>query len=289
MLQLQNLKISVEGKEILKGVSLDIRPGEIHAIMGPNGSGKSTLAHALMGHPKYQLTGGQIFVDKEAVASTDGETPVNLSPDKRAYRGLFLAFQYPEEIPGVSVTSFLKTAYTSLQKARGETPMNIIEFRKLLRGHLQAFNMDVKFLNRDLNDGFSGGEKKKMEILQMALLQPKYAVLDETDSGLDVDALKIVADGINRLAAPNRSILLITHYQRILHYVKPHFVHVMMDGHIIESGNHELAEKLEKEGYSWIREKYALENSHDVRPIPFENTPLQPYPSTSTSSHSSSS
>lgn len=271
MLQLQDLKISVDGKEILKGVSLEVRPGEIHAIMGPNGSGKSTLAHALMGHPKYVLRGGKILVENEIIAQADGGNPINLSPEKRAHRGLFLAFQYPEEMPGVSLATFLKTAYTSLEKIHGKTPTNIIEFRKMLREELKRFGMDSKFLNRDLNDGFSGGEKKKMEILQMALLKPKYAVLDETDSGLDVDALKIVAEGINRFADPSRGILLITHYQRILHYVKPHFVHVMIDGRIVESGGHELAEKLEREGYGWIREHATKSRGlSEAKPIPTE-------------------
>ncbi len=270
MMQIKNLKIAVEGKEILRGISLEIRPGEIHAIMGPNGSGKSTLANALMGHPKYKMTGGKILIDGDVIAdaedNTGGTNPIFLTPEKRAHKGLFLAFQYPEEIPGVSITTFLKTAYNAMEKIRGGKPTNIVEFRKLLRAQLKEFSLDSKFLNRDLNDGFSGGEKKKMEILQMALLKPKYAVLDETDSGLDVDALKIVSEGIQKLTGLARGILLITHYQRILHYVKPHFVHVMMDGRIVESGTRSLAEKLEKEGYSWVREK--------VKPIPMENSPL---------------
>lgn len=257
MLQLENLKISVEGKEILKGISLQVRPGEIHVVMGPNGSGKSTLAYGLMGHPKYRVTNGQVFIDGEVAVSAD----ISLSPEKRALRGLFLAFQYPEEIPGVSLMTFLKTAYNALEKARGQSVTNMIEFRKLIRDLLKRFGLDSKFLNRAVNDGFSGGEKKKMEILQLMLFQPKYALLDETDSGLDVDALKVVAEGINEFHGENHGILLITHYQRILHYIKPHFVHVMMDGQIIESGGRELAERLEREGYKWLR---------DGKPIPTE-------------------
>lgn len=250
MLNIQNLSVSVTGKEIIKNLSLTIRPGEIHAIMGPNGSGKSTLANVLMGNPKYAVTSGEILLDSENM------TP--LSADKRARKGLFLAFQYPEEIPGVSLTAFLKTAYTAVQKERGEQPISIIEFRKLLRALLKDFSLDSQFLNRDMNQGFSGGEKKKVEILQMALLRPRFALLDETDSGLDVDALKTVAEGINKINSKDRGILLITHYQRILHYIKPDFVHVMMDGRIVESGTHELSEKLEREGYEWLREKHGI-------------------------------
>lgn len=247
MLTIQNLSVTVAGKEIVKNLSLEIKPGEIHAIMGPNGSGKSTLSNTLMGNPKYQITNGEILIDGENIAL--------LSPDKRARKGLFLAFQYPEELPGVSLTAFLKTAYSAVQKERGEELISIIEFRKLLRTLLKNFSLDSQFLNREVNEGFSGGEKKKVEILQMALLKPKYAILDETDSGLDVDALKIVADGIGQLTGKERGILLITHYQRILHYVKPHFVHVMIDGKIVESGGYELSEKLEKEGYAWLAER----------------------------------
>lgn len=261
MLKIQNLSVTVAGKNIIKNLSLEIKPGEIHAIMGPNGSGKSTLSNTLMGNPKYQVTDGEILIDGENIAL--------LSPDKRARKGLFLAFQYPEELPGVSLTSFLKTAYTAMQKERGEEPMSIIEFRKVLRTLLKEFSLDSAFLNREVNEGFSGGEKKKVEILQMALLKPKYAILDETDSGLDVDALKIVADGIGQLTGKERGILLITHYQRILHYVKPHFVHVMINGKIVESGGHELSEKLEKEGYAWLREKYGIPvEAEDLKPVP---------------------
>lgn len=245
MFHIKNLKISVEGKPIVDGVSLKIRPGEIHAIMGPNGSGKSSLANAVMGHPKYTISEGEVFMDSQNL--------VPLKADKRARAGLFLAFQYPKEIPGVTVSSFLQTAVASVRKARGLSPRSPMEFRKLLREKLAEFSLDSKFMNRYMNEGFSGGEKKKMEILQMALLEPRMAILDETDSGLDVDALKIVAEGIKKLATPERGVLLITHYQRILHYVTPHFVHVMMEGRIVKEGGPELAQKLEKEGYEWIK------------------------------------
>lgn len=245
MFSIQNLKVSVDEKPILHGVSLNIHPGEIHAIMGPNGSGKSTLANTIMGHPKYTVIGGDLLID--------GESLIGLKADKRARKGIFLAFQYPKEIPGVTVSSFLQMAVAAVRKARGEPDMNPIEFRKVLRAKLLEFSLEAKFLNRYMNEGFSGGEKKKMEILQMALLEPKIAILDETDSGLDVDALRIVSEGINRLTSPERGILLITHYQRILHYVKPQFVHIMMDGRVVKSGGHKLAEQIEKEGYDWIR------------------------------------
>jgi Fe-S cluster assembly ATP-binding protein len=244
MLSIKNLRVSVEEKPIIHGISLKIKPGEIHVVMGPNGSGKSTLANTIMGHPKYSVRDGEIRMN--------GENVVGLKADKRAQRGIFLAFQYPKEIPGVTVISFLQMAVAAVRKARGEPVLNPIEFRKLLRRWLAEFSLDAKFMNRYVNEGFSGGEKKKMEILQMALLEPKIAVLDETDSGLDVDALKMVAEGINRLASPQRGILLITHYQRILHYVKPHFVHVMMEGKIVKSGGPELAGQLENEGYKTI-------------------------------------
>jgi Fe-S cluster assembly ATP-binding protein len=245
MFHIKNLHIDVSAKPILHGVSLTIRPGEIHAIMGPNGSGKSTLANAIMGHPKYTVTEGEIRMDKENL--------ITLKADKRARAGLFLAFQYPKEIPGVTVASFLQTAVASVRKARGLSPRSPVEFRKALREKLNEFSLDSKFMNRSMNEGFSGGEKKKMEILQMALLEPRVAILDETDSGLDVDALKIVAEGIKKLATPERGVLLITHYQRILHYVTPHFVHVMMEGRIVKEGGPELAQRLEKDGYEWIK------------------------------------
>lgn len=244
MFSIKNLKVSIDEKPIIKGLSLDIRPGEVHAVMGPNGSGKSTLANTIMGHPKYRVTAGEIFMHRKNL--------VGLKADKRAMAGVFLAFQYPKEIPGVTVLSFLQMAVAAVRKARGGAALNPIEFRKLLRSLLAEFSLDAKFMNRYMNEGFSGGEKKKMEILQMALLEPEIVVLDETDSGLDVDALKIVAEGINRLASPKRGVLLITHYQRILHYIQPHFVHVMMEGRIVKSGGPELAHQLEKEGYKNI-------------------------------------
>jgi len=245
MFSINNVHAKIDEKEILHGLSLKIEAGEIHVIMGPNGSGKSTLANCIMGHPSYEVTEGTIELD--------GENLTELKADKRAHRGVFLAFQYPKEIPGVSVSNFLKNSLTSVRKARGIEEISHLDFRKLLRDQMKTFSLDSKFLTRSINEGFSGGEKKKMEILQMALLEPKIAVLDETDSGLDVDALKIVAEGIKKLAHPERGILLITHYQRILHYIKPHFIHVMINGKIVKSGGPELGERLEKDGYDWVR------------------------------------
>ncbi|MBI2453627.1 Fe-S cluster assembly ATPase SufC [Candidatus Peregrinibacteria bacterium] len=244
MFSIKNLSVEIDRKEILKGVSLDIKPGEIHAVMGPNGSGKSTLAHTIMGHPKYTVTEGEIIMD--------GEHLERLKADKRAHLGIFLSFQYPQAIPGVSVVSFLQTAVSALKKARGREPLNPIQFRKLLRERLAELKLDSSFMNRSINDGFSGGEKKKVEVLQMALLEPRLGILDETDSGLDVDALRTVSEGINRLADEKRGILMITHYQRILHHVKPHVVHVMMNGKLVKSGDCSLAERIEKEGYGWM-------------------------------------
>ena len=243
-LEIKGLHVSVEGKEILKGVNLTIGQGETHALMGPNGSGKSTLANALMGHPKYQVTSGQALID--------GENIVGLTPDKRVKKGLFLAFQYPVSVQGVSMFSFLRAAYNSSRPAGAETP-TIFEFKDAVAEKLKMLSMDDSYLNRYLNEGFSGGEKKRAEILQMALMQPKFAVLDETDSGLDIDALRIVAEGINKVAGPQTGILMITHYQRILKYVKPQFVHVMFQGRIIESGGEELSRLLEERGYTWIQ------------------------------------
>lgn len=262
MFSLHNLHVAVDGKEILVGVSLAVKAGEIHAIMGPNGSGKSTLANTVMGHPKYAITEGEIAID--------GENVTKLKVDKRASKGIFLAFQYPKEIPGVTVSSFLRMAVTAMRKTRGDTVLSPIEFRKMLREKLREFSLEPAFMNRSVNEGFSGGEKKKLEILQMALLSPRMAILDETDSGLDIDALKIVSDGINKLALPHRGphvlhdgtspklgILLITHYQRILHYVKPDRVHIMIDGKIVKSGTNELAVQIERDGYDWIRKEQA--------------------------------
>jgi Fe-S cluster assembly ATP-binding protein len=241
-LEIKDLHVTVEGKEILQGVTLRVNRGETHALMGPNGSGKSTLAYTLMGHPKYQVTSGDIIVD--------GESILSLTPDKRAKKGLFLAFQYPVAVQGVSMFSFLRAAYNA---ARSSSQPTIFEFREKLNEKLKMLGMGEEILSRYLNDGFSGGEKKRAEILQMAMIEPKFAVLDETDSGLDIDALRIVAEGINRLSGPERGILLITHYQRILKYVRPQFVHVMYEGKIIESGSEELSKLLEEKGYTWIK------------------------------------
>ena len=243
-LEVKDLHASVEGKEILKGVNLVVQQGETHALMGPNGSGKSTLAYTLMGHPKYHISGGDVLID--------GESIVAMTPDKRVRKGLFLAFQYPVSVQGVSMFSFLRAAFNAAHTVDPKEPPTIFEFRETVKEKLKMLEMDESFLNRYLNEGFSGGEKKRAEILQMALMDPKFAVLDETDSGLDIDALRIVAEGINKVAGPAVGVLLITHYQRILKYVKPQFVHVMYQGRIIESGGEELSRLLEEKGYNWI-------------------------------------
>lgn len=240
LLKVEELRVTVEGKEILAGVSLTVKAGEIHALMGPNGSGKSTLAHVLMGHPKFQVTGGRILYQ--------GADLTALKPDQRAKQGLFLAFQYPMAIPGVTVANFIRTALKSLRGAQ----MSVKELRQQLQERMKLLGIPETFLGRYVNDGFSGGEKKRLEILQMAMFGPKLAVLDETDSGLDIDALQVVANGITRMAGPNIGILLITHYQRILNYVKPHVVHVLMRGRVVRSGGPELAHELEAKGYDWI-------------------------------------
>jgi Fe-S cluster assembly ATP-binding protein len=254
-LVIKSLHVNVEGQEILKGLDLEINRGEVHAIMGPNGSGKSTLANTLMGHPAYEVTAGEIWFK--------GENIVGLSPDERSRLGLFLAFQYPSAIPGVSVANFLRTAINAHRAGPG-TPDNgngggkgssisMREFRELLKDKMAMLKMDASFARRYLNDGFSGGEKKRMEILQMAMLQPKIAILDETDSGLDIDALRIVSEGVNQLMNPDLSVLVITHYQRILNYIKPEYVHILVDGRIVMSGGPELALELEEKGYDWVR------------------------------------
>jgi Fe-S cluster assembly ATP-binding protein len=249
-LQIENLHVAVEGKAILKGLDLAVGKGEIHAIMGPNGSGKSTLANALLGHPKYEITEGTIRFKGEDIAEW--------SADERGRRGLFLAFQYPTAIPGVSVANFLRMALQARRKELGEEkPMPPKEFRALVKEKMALLKMDDSFAGRYINDGFSGGEKKRAEILQMAVLRPEIAVLDETDSGLDIDALRIVAEGVNALSGPELGVLLITHYQRILNYIKPHFVHVLVDGRIVKSGGAELAHELEAQGYDWVRDTQA--------------------------------
>jgi Fe-S cluster assembly ATP-binding protein len=249
-LSIRNLHVSIDGKPILKGVDLTVRQGEIHAIMGPNGNGKSTLANTLMGHPSYQVTEGEVVYK--------GKDLLGLKADERSRQGIFLAFQYPVSIPGVTVANFLRTALNARRRAENseDKGIPIPEFRKLLKEKMDLLKMDPSFAGRYLNDGFSGGEKKRAEILQLAVLQPDIAVLDETDSGLDIDALRIVSDGVNTLHTPNLGIVVITHYQRILNYIKPDFVHVMLDGRIVESGNADLALHLEEKGYEWVREKY---------------------------------
>jgi Fe-S cluster assembly ATP-binding protein len=245
LLELKNLYVALEdGTEIVKGVDLAVSPNEVHAVMGPNGSGKSTLAYALMGHPAYKITDGQILFD--------GEDVTEMEADERAQRGLFLAFQYPHAVPGVTVTSFLRSAINAIRKAKAggqDDPVPIPEFKTALLGAMDGLKVSRDLASRYLNDGFSGGEKKRVEILQMAMLNPKIAVLDETDSGLDIDALRIVANGVQDLAGPEMGVLLITHYQRILNYVTPDFVHVFIDGRIVEEGGPELAHTLEAEGY----------------------------------------
>ena len=250
-LTIKNLHVSIEGKEILKGLNLEIKQGEIHAIMGPNGTGKSTLSYAVMGHPAYEITEGEIVFD--------GQNIVEMPTDERSRQGLFLAFQYPVAIPGVTVANFLRTALNARRRAIDPDAkgMSILEFRKMLKEKMDMLKMDYAFAGRYLNDGFSGGEKKRAEILQMATLKPEFAILDETDSGLDIDALRIVSDGVNALAGDDLGIVIITHYQRLLDYIKPQFVHIMFDGRIVESAGPELALHLEEHGYDWVREKYA--------------------------------
>ncbi len=248
-LEIRDLHVSVEDKEILKGVSLTVKQGEVHALMGPNGSGKSTLAYALMGHPSYEITSGKV--------KFKGEDLLELEPDERSHLGVFLAFQYPAAIPGVTVANFLRSAISSRRKVENpeDKGIPIPEFRKLLLEKLKLLKMDPSFAGRYLNDGFSGGEKKRAEILQMATLEPDIAILDETDSGLDIDALRIVSEGVNTLRGDDLGVLVITHYQRILNYIKPDFVHIMLGGRIVESGGPELALTLEEHGYDWIKER----------------------------------
>ncbi len=249
-LVIRNLHASIDGKPILKGVNLTVGAGQVHAIMGPNGTGKSTLAYTLMGHPAYEITEGEVIFK--------GKNILDLEPDERSRMGLFLAFQYPVVIPGVTVANFLRTAINARRKSLNpeDKGITIADFRKMLKEKMALLKVDNAFAGRYLNDGFSGGEKKRAEILQMATLEPEIAILDETDSGLDIDALRIVSDGVNALRSSDLGILVITHYQRILNYIKPDFVHIMLDGRIVESGGPELALHLEENGYEWVREKY---------------------------------
>ena len=248
-LEIRNLHVAIEEREILKGVDLIIGQGEVHALMGPNGTGKSTLAYAIMGHPSYEVTQGEIVLK--------GKNVLDMAPDERSHLGLFVAFQYPVAIPGVTVANFLRTTLNAHRKAQNpqDKGIPIPEFRKRLIQKMDLLKMDHKFAGRYLNEGFSGGEKKKTEVLQMAVLKPDITVMDETDSGLDIDALRIVSEGVNSLRGPDLGVLVITHYQRILNYIKPDFVHIMLDGTIVESGGADLALHLEKHGYAWLRQK----------------------------------
>ncbi|GAB5564879.1 MAG: Fe-S cluster assembly ATPase SufC [Winogradskyella sp.] len=247
MLKINNLHASVEDKAILKGINLDVKPGEVHAIMGPNGSGKSTLASVVAGKEEYEVEEGEILLD--------GENIDELGPEERAHKGVFLSFQYPVEIPGVTVTNFMKTAINETRKAKGLEDMPANEMLKMIREKSEMLEIDRKFLSRSLNEGFSGGEKKRNEIFQMAMLEPKLAILDETDSGLDIDALRIVANGVNKLKSKDNAVIVITHYQRLLDYIVPDYVHVLYNGRIVKSGTKELAHELEAKGYDWIKEE----------------------------------
>ncbi|GAB4246107.1 MAG: Fe-S cluster assembly ATPase SufC [Saprospiraceae bacterium] len=250
MLSIKNLHASVEGNEILKGINLEVNPGEVHAIMGPNGSGKSTLANVLAGREEYEVTEGSVIYK--------GEDLLEMDVDERAHAGVFLAFQYPVEIPGVSMATFLKEAINANRRARGQQELSPVEMLKFIRSKTKLLGMDEQMLKRSLNEGFSGGEKKRNEMLQMALLEPSLAILDETDSGLDIDALKVVADSVNALRSPDRSFIVVTHYQRLLNYIVPDFVHVLFNGRIVKSGGKELALQLEEKGYDWIKEENAV-------------------------------
>ena len=247
MLKIKNLHAQVEDKDILKGIDLEIKAGEVHAIMGPNGSGKSTLASVITGKEEYEMTEGQILFENEDLDE--------VSPEERAHKGIFMSFQYPIEIPGITTTNFIKTAINETRKAKGENDMPAKDMLKMLREKCDLLDIDQKFLSRSINEGFSGGEKKRNEIFQMAMLEPKLAILDETDSGLDIDALKIVANGVNKLKSEDNAVMVITHYQRLLDHIVPDYVHVLFDGKIVKSGNKELAVELEKKGYDWIKEE----------------------------------
>ncbi|MGD9993431.1 MAG: Fe-S cluster assembly ATPase SufC [Salinivirgaceae bacterium] len=250
MLSIKNLKASVDGKEILKGINLEVKPGEVHAIMGPNGSGKSTLSAVLAGNERFEVTEGEV--------SFNGKDLMEMAPEDRAREGLFLSFQYPIEIPGVSMVNFMKTAVNEHRKYHGQDPMSAGDFLKMLRDKKQVVEIDDRLTSRSVNEGFSGGEKKKNEIFQMAMLEPKLAILDETDSGLDIDALRIVANGVNKLKRPENATIVITHYQRLLEYIVPDVVHILHDGVIVKSGGKELAMELEEKGYDWIKQEIKI-------------------------------
>ena len=250
MLEIKNLHASVDNKEILKGINLVVKPGEVHAIMGPNGAGKSTLASVVAGKDEFEVTKGEVLLDGQDLAED--------APEERAHKGIFLSFQYPVEIPGVTVTNFMKTAINESRKARGQEDMPANEMLKMIKEKAELLEIDRKFLSRSLNEGFSGGEKKRNEIFQMAMLEPKVAILDETDSGLDIDALRIVAAGVNKLRSKDNAVVVITHYQRLLDYIVPDFVHVLYDGKIVKSGDASLALELEEKGYDWIKQETAL-------------------------------
>tara|TARA_B100000614_G_scaffold216026_1_gene200654 strand:+ start:943 stop:1695 length:753 start_codon:yes stop_codon:yes gene_type:complete len=247
MLKIKNIHAKIEDKGILNGIDLEIKAGEVHAIMGPNGSGKSTLASVITGKEEYEVTDGQILFENEDLEE--------VSPEERAHKGIFMSFQYPIEIPGITTTNFIKTAINETRKARGENDMPAKDMLKMLREKCDLLDIDQKFLSRSINDGFSGGEKKRNEIFQMAMLEPKLAILDETDSGLDIDALKIVANGVNKLKNQDNAVMVITHYQRLLDYIVPDYVHVLFEGKIVKSGTKDLAHELEKKGYDWIKEE----------------------------------
>lgn len=247
MLKITNLRANIGDKEILKGLNLEVKPGEIHAIMGPNGAGKSTLSSVLVGHPSFEVTEGEI--------EFEGESILELEPEERAHLGMFLSFQYPVEIPGVSMVNFMRAAVNERRKAAGQEPMSATDFLKLMKEKRALVELDSNLASRSVNEGFSGGEKKRNEIFQMAMLEPKLAILDETDSGLDIDALRVVANGVNALRSPERSTIVITHYQRLLDYIKPDYVHVLHNGRIVKSGGAELALELEAKGYDWLKDE----------------------------------
>jgi Fe-S cluster assembly ATP-binding protein len=249
MLKIKDLKATIEDKEILRGINLEVKPGEVHAIMGPNGSGKSTLASVLAGREEFEVTGGSVeYLDQDLL---------DMDPEERACEGIFLAFQYPVEIPGVSVTNFMKTAINQVREHRGQDPLDAVSFLNLMKEKMKLVDIDQSLISRALNEGFSGGEKKRNEIFQMAMLEPKLSILDETDSGLDIDALKIVANGVNKLKSRNNATILVTHYQRLLDYIVPDYVHVLYNGQIVRTGTKDLALELEEKGYDWIKEEVA--------------------------------